>query len=198
MSTNEDSITMLEGNIFIGQLAIDLHRVLGGVLIIRNHSCLAFITIEIHTALSVCNTDTLDGNSWSELGACFANKIVSFVESKFDHTTHTGVLVDVSELGGGLQSSILSLTLTVLTVLSVKLALVLGFFGSEFLFLFSLKLFNLFLTDTASTATTIASSSSAACSELFNLLSQLSNQLVLSRLIDNGIILDSFNLPSIS
>ena len=115
--SNKDSVTVLELERLFTTLTIDLNRILSGILIVRHKSGQLFITVIVKATLSVSDTDTLDGNSRCKLSVLLTDIVIAFIQSVLDHSTHTGVLVDVSELGSRLKSSFLGLLFSLLGLL---------------------------------------------------------------------------------
>ena len=115
--SDQDSITVLELERLFTTLTIDLNGILSGILIIRHKRGQLFITVVVKAALSVSDTDTLNGDSGCELSVLLTNIVIAFIQSVLNHSAHTGVLVDVSELGSRLKSSFLGLLFSLLGLL---------------------------------------------------------------------------------
>ena len=113
---------MLEGLGLFDQLTVDFDLVLLDVILVRDQSCDSAITVEIEAALTVSDTNGLDVDGWCEFFVSLSDKVVSFVKSMFDLSTHAGVLIEVSDLGSSLQAGFFLLTDLLLTLLLCKLA----------------------------------------------------------------------------
>ena len=105
----------------------------------RHHSCLAFISVEIETALAIGDTNALDGNLRLKLRTFLANEVVAILHREFNHARHRLVLVNIAQLRRSLQQFILALLLHRSAILLGQLCLELCLLLRESLFLLLLQ-----------------------------------------------------------
>ena len=193
---------MLQLDWLLNEVTIHLHLVLHRIFVVRHQRRLLLVTIVVQAALTVGDTYTLDGDRGRKLCVLFTNEVVSFIERILDHAAHTGILVNVPQLWRRLQSSLISLCLLLLLVLGSELCLELGLLslhlGEGLLLLLHLSLQLLVVSTACAAAATTASFGGTTRSEALDLLTKLSDELVLSRLINLRIVLDGLHLPSIA
>lgn len=129
--TNKDSITVLELIWIFKQLTIHLDFELARILIVWHECGRSVITVEVQATLLISDTDTLDSDSGREVIVLLTHVVITLVKSILNHAAHTWVLINVTDLRGGLQSRFLRLLFGLLAILLFKLSLELKSFGLD-------------------------------------------------------------------
>lgn len=108
---------MLQLLVILCTLAVYLDRVFCRVFVIRHQSRDFIVAIKVQTALLVCNTDTLKGNSWSEVSIFLSNEVIALVKCVLNHATHAWILINVANLRGCLKTLLFCLSFRLLLIL---------------------------------------------------------------------------------
>jgi len=179
MSSDQKTVAVLQCDVLSEKIAIDLDRVLVDIILIWNHSRFALISIEIETALSVGDTDTLDSDLRLELSARFAHKVVAFIHRELDHAAHLWILVNVTQLRRGLQLAFFALSLLLLLMLGRELPFELGLLNGESCLLLPLEFQELLVGDTVTFWTTRTTRQATCLPQFLDFFAQLSDQFIL-------------------